>query len=203
MTVYALPSWHSRYFTNFEIDLLENVMVNRSKLNFATQTVEFPGDCWVVGFEYRGMPLSEYRSVRAFWLTLRTKAHRVRVWVADHSVPTGTLRGSPTLTALHGEGANAIGVQTTTGSTLLTGDFVGVTLNNNYQQLVLIHNAFTVGSVITAEITPPLRRAANGGAIVTWSKPYLDCMIVERPTFHTRGNMGEGFTVGLIEVPMR
>lgn len=203
MTTYAIPDWHRKYVTDLELDLLDNVKENRSKLNLAVQTVEFPGDSWVIGLEYRSMPLNEFWAVRAFWLAIRRAAHRVRVWVMDHEVPVGTMRGAPVLTALHGEGANQIGIQTTAGATLAGGDFIGVTLSNGYQQLFLVHGSTTVGSVITVSVTPPMRRSANGGSVVTWNKPYLDCLIAEKPNFHSRGNMGEGFTVMMIEVPMR
>lgn len=203
MTLFALPEYHRNYITDMEIDLLDNVKENRSKLNLAVQTVEFPGDSWVMGIEYRSMPLSEFLAVRAFWLTLRGRAHRVRVWVFDNSVPKGTMRGAPTISGQMGEGANAVTILSTSGATLNSGDFVGVVLSNGYQQLLLVGTSNTVGSTITANTTPPLRKIANSGAIVTWSKPYLDCMVIEKPRFHTRGNMGEGFTVGLIEVPMR
>jgi hypothetical protein len=203
MTVHALPEWHKDYITGFEIDLLENVMENRSRLTMASQTIEFPGDAWVFGLEYRSMPLREYWNVRSFWLACRGKAHRVRMWVTDHGIPEGTMRGTPILAINHLEGFNNVSLTTHAGATLIPGDFIGVPLVNGYTQLLLVRTAINGSSAITIESTPPLRKNANAGAIVTWNKPYVDCMIIERPTFSSRGNMGEGFSVMLIEVPMR
>lgn len=198
MAIHTIPEWHRNYIVGFEIDLLNNVIENRSKLNMAVKTREFPGDSWMIGIEYRGMPLTEFWAVRAFWLGVRGKANHVRTYVLDHGIPAGAMRGSPTADAA-GEGWVNMVIRNSTGG-LLQGDFIGVQLITGVKQLLMVRNSQGV-TVLAVDTAPPLRRGVAAGSPVTWDRPYVDCLIVEPPKFATRGNMSEGFSVQLLEVP--
>lgn len=200
MSVYLFPEWLQP--DSFGLQLSGNVQVNQSPMNRATQTVEFPGDLWIVRAEFPPMPRAQFRRVHAFFNQFRGGlAHRLRIWDVSHPVPAGTMRGSPTCAAAT-EGANQVVITADSGATLLAGDMIGVPLSTGVLQLCEVVNATGTGT-ITVDITPPLRRSVNAGAAIEWDKPTMDCVIVEHPfpTVVTQG-VSDEFSFQAIEVPV-
>src|SRR5690606_14205547 len=131
--------------------------------------------------EFPPIPKALIRRAEAFFNQFRGGyANTLRIWDLSHPIPAGTMRGSPTCAAAN-EGANQITISTTSGATLEAGDNIGVTLSTGFVQLCQVTGAETVGSTITANITPPLRRSVTGGASIVWNKPTVDCVIYEHP----------------------
>lgn len=198
MAIKALPNRRLFMPKLFELQMRGNVFMNQSPMNGVVRTAEIPGDSWVIRMEYSFRKNDEYHELRAFWNSLRGPAHVLRCWHLFHPEPRGTLRGSPTLSVAAVEGANQITILGGAGSTLLPGDFVGVTLNNSKLQTVEVESATGTGT-ITATITPPLRRAALVDSTVVWQRPTIDFLLQTAPYIPHTARYSGGFSIEAVE----
>lgn len=105
----------------------------------------------------------------AFITELVSAGHWVRLWHMIRSVPRGTLRGSPTISANAAAGARSVEISTTPGATLLGGDMLGAA-----GQLLPVGYAGAVadgGGNIIVPLQIPLRLPVSIGQAVTWAAP--------------------------------
>lgn len=200
MTVYAIPPAMMSRLVGFDMQLTPNpVGINQSPMNRRIQTVENPGDKWIIRMEWPELLWREFRAHEAYWNGVRGPVHRVRLWnPINGGFPYGTLRGSPILGSAAGEGANTITVAGSAGATLLPGDFIGVTLADASVQLCQVRASTGTGT-ITTHLTAPLRAAANAGAVIQWNRPTVDCVVTSAMFPSFRSVVAEGYTVELLE----
>ncbi len=200
MTVYAVSQSMMSKLVGFDMQMTANpVGVNQSPMNRRTQTVEFPGDKWVIRMEWPELPWRDFQSHKAFWNRIRGPIHRVRVWCPiNGGRPFGSLGGSPELGSDAGEGNNSVLISASPGSTLLPGDLFGVTLADATTQLCEAAQVSGTG-MITVQLSAPLRKSAIAGSTITWNRPTVDCIVTAAMFPSYRSVVSEGYSVELIE----
>ncbi len=200
MSTYVFPDWLIP--DSFGMQPAGNVKVNQSPMNRATQTVENPGDLWVIRAEFPPVQRAQFRKAQAFFAKFRGGyAHRLRIWNLDLPAPAGTMRGSPTCAGAS-EGANQVVITASSGSTLIEGDMIGITLSTGLVKLCQVTGVSGTGTM-TVDITPPLPRSVNAGAAVVWNKPTVDCVITQHPFLKVvTGGVGDEFELEAVEVPV-
>lgn len=174
-------------------------VVNRSPINGAVDVVDLIGDgwFWILDFGARSTDGERDRQ-RGFFNRFRGGTDLLRCWPFMRPVPRGTLRGSPTLGATVAAGEMTIVVVGSSGATLESGDFLGVTFPDTTTQLVEVHSASGTGT-ITVVLNAPLRQGANAGSAVVWNKPTADFWIPSPPSIPHGPGVSGGFTVELEE----
>lgn len=198
MTIYTLPNKRLFYPRRADAQMGGNVMVNRSPMNKAAKSVEFPGDMWVLRLEYGiNYTVAERDEQRAFWHRFRGQAHLLRCWHVYHPVPRGTLRGTPTAAAAV-EGANSLVITGSSGETLLEGDFLEVTLSDAGTQLIEVASASGTGT-ITIGLVAPVRKSVSAGATVVWNRPSANFLLTEAPFIPHEPIVSSGFTIEAVE----
>lgn len=138
----------------------------------AEQTIETPySHRWRVTLTLRGAAsFAERAQQEAFLATLKSGANRVTMHHHAHPAPYGTLRGSPTLSGSHAQGATTINITATNAQTLVAGDMIGVTTTAGLQLVRVVTGGVSNGT-LSVVVEPALRAAATIGAAVVWDKP--------------------------------
>jgi hypothetical protein len=148
-----------------------------SMLNANTQVIETPySHRWTAVLTLRRASFisqGEIRSQQEAFVARLKRANRLTMHHHHHPAPYGTMRGSPTLSSAHSQGATAIAIATANGNTLAAGDMIGITTTAAYAlQLVRVVVGGTAsGGVLPVTIEPALRASASSGAAVVWDKP--------------------------------
>jgi hypothetical protein len=192
MTVFTLPAHFKT--TGFALRRDDNVQENRSASNKAVQRVDFAGEGWLLSMEFPPLFHDQFFEHSAFWNGVG-KVHTFRTYHHAHKIPRGSMRGSPTLGAAYAEGVNTININSTSGATLLPGDFFSILLANGKRQLCEVRTSSTVGSVITVSLVMPIRGLTVAASSVIWDKPTADFRVLVPMTPSYRMVISEGYTI--------
>lgn len=172
--------------------------------NFGSQGMEISAPLWEVSLSAP----TNYESVSGAWqaliMKLKGQVNQLAIWNMGRPVPSGTCRGSMTLSSSAAQGATSLVITAGSGQaakTLKTGDMLGVGSGTTTQLLMIMADATADGSgVITVTVEPPLRNAFSSGSVVTWDKP---CALFRRSdsksAWEYSVNMASGFSLNLIE----
>lgn len=131
-----------------------------------SQTVLMPGSYWIAEMHWSGADQIDQPALEA----LINSLHAGNVLSAPHPlrpVPIGTLRGSPTVSGAHSQGAESVTVSGTAGATLEAGDIIQIDACN----YMVRTKATLAGGSASVAITPPLREDVAGGTAVVWNAP--------------------------------
>lgn len=129
---------------------------------------------WVMDVVMRPCASFAERAQQEAWISrIANGANRVTCHHMQHPVPYGTLRGSPTVSGAHAQGATTLVVAGTNAQTVLAGDMLGVTTTAAYAlQLVRVVVGGTIsGGTVSLTIEPALRASASNGAAIVWDRP--------------------------------
>lgn len=137
------------------------------------QTIETPySHRWRATLTLRRRSVPAQRAqVEAFVSTLRSGANRLALHHIAHPAPYGTLRGSPTLSGAHAQGATTLLIAGTNGQTLIAGDMLGVTTAAGAQLVRVVTGGTVASGTVSVGIEPALRASAAAGSAVVWDKP--------------------------------
>jgi hypothetical protein len=139
----------------------------------AEQTIETPySHRWRATLTLRRRAVPAQRAQVEAWIsTLRSGANRLTLHHIAHPAPYGTLRGSPTLSGAHAQGATTLLVAGTNGQTLIAGDMLGVTTSAGAQLVRVVTGGTVASGTVSVAIEPALRAGASSGSAVVWDKP--------------------------------
>ncbi len=147
------------------------------------------------------MDLTE--AARWEYLTLKLRGGNVlAAYDIVRKAPTGTMRGTPTISASVAVGATTMSINAT--GTLSRGDRLGVGTGLGTSQLIIVENDATASAgVITFDFNNPARIAFSVGTTITWDKPVAYFRKINKQatlgTYSIEG-MGQGdFTFDLVE----
>jgi hypothetical protein len=154
-----------------------------SPLSANVQTLETPySHRWTARMTLRRTRRFEERAgVEAFFARLTSQADRLTMHNLAHPAPYGTMRGSPTLSGAHSQGATEIQIQSVAGATLKPGDFIGITTTAAVpvQVVRVVVGGTANGSGVLAVTTAPaLRASASSSAAVLWDRPAVQWRLV-------------------------
>lgn len=152
-----------------QLDMASNQRMAGSPFGGSEQVTDLLNDYWRMTVSLADSPHAWGAWREAFIASFRGQVN----WVALHHFvrpqPRGTMRGTPTLSGSHAQGAASLSITGgTAGGTLLAGDMLGVG-----GLLCMVQSDVTLdGSGAGAvPITNRLRVAQSGGAVVTWDRP--------------------------------
>lgn len=159
---------------------------------------------------YAALACPDYLSAAeaAIWrdliLRLQGRVNQLAMYDMANQAPRGTMRGTLTLNSSAALGATSLSVTGgagQAGTTLLTGDWIGVGSGSTRQLVSVAADATANGSgVISLTIAQPMRLAQSGGAAVTWDKPT--CLMRQTgsdSTWDFERKARNGFSLDLIE----
>jgi len=202
MATYLIPEAIAKTAVGFDIQMTGNIKSNTSKMNNATQTVEFPGDLWSIRMEFAPRLHQDFYAHEAFWNRFRGIGHRLMVWHLAHWMPSGTLRSGAVVNGIHAAGSNTLAIRAAGSETLNVGDNIHVQLDDGNWQFCQIAYSTGSGLGIVTELVAPLRRQANANAAIAWFRPTIICLITAPPFMSYRSVVSEGYTVEAVEVPV-
>lgn len=137
-------------------------------------------------------------------LRLQGRVNQLAVWDMANPAPLGTMRGTLTLNTAAAVGATTLSITGgvgQAGTTLLTGDWIGVGSGSTRQLVAVAADATANGSgVISVTISQPIRVAQLSGAAVTWDKPT--CLMRQTgsdSTWSFERQIRTGYSLDLIE----
>ena len=192
-------------FTRYA-EMLEFAVDANVGRNLSSATRQLPGSRWCVKATLAPHSLVNGAVARgAAEALLASLRGGVNTLVLSHPyrpVPSGTLRGTPTLSATAAIGATSATFAATTGQTVLPGDIFSL----GGQRIMAIAAATAASSAITITWEPALRVAVASGTALVWNSPTLRLGI--NPSVSTRGfwvgysgkGMAEGIDLDLCEV---
>lgn len=139
----------------------------------SVQTVETPySHRWTaVVTMRRTTKFAERAQQEALASQINTGSNRAALWHFAMPAPAGTMRGSPTVSGAHAQGATTLAIATTTGNTLVAGDMLGVTTSIGAQLVRVVTGGTAAAGVLTVTIAPALRGSVSSGSAVVWDKP--------------------------------
>lgn len=167
----AALTWNAAWgVRRFAMRLVPNNRAHSSPYTKSTQVIGLLGDRWWAQFE---MPANSYllaQRIESIITQLRGADGTMALWHLARPAPTGTMRGTPTLSGAVAQGAMSLPITTTAGATLIQGDMLGLA-----GQLVMVATDATANGAgaITVPITHPLRAAVSSGTAVVWDKPSV------------------------------
>lgn len=185
----------------FEIGLRSHVAVTSSTYTGQVQTQELPGSRWLVRVILpQNVGPDTQAEIEAFFAKVRGQANRIQMWHLKRPVPRGTLRGTPTLGSAAAQGGKTLVIAGSGGSTLLAGDMLGITVASGVQVVQVVSASGT--GTITAEVSPPLKAAANAGSAVYWSQPMINFIVTNPEVMvpYGAGGVNPGVAIDLTEV---
>ncbi len=205
MSFYLIPNRAPFCPEEFSIQLMGNVHVNTSPMNGSTKTIVMVGDRWVFQLRYGRVMHSDLPELRAFWNRFKGAAHVLQIWNMAQPTPRGTMRGNPTNAVALSAGGSEMSITRSDGGTsLLPGDWIGITLSTGEVQTVEVNDSNMTNGLWVA-FSPPLRRNVLVGATIYWSMPLVNCLLSTPPTIpHGQGaatgrGYSDGFSVDLVE----
>lgn len=161
--------WQASYgAASFALRMSPNNRKHTSPFSKATQVIDFIGERWVATIT---VPINSYsiaQTVEALLAQLRGMDGTVEIWHLARPAPSGTMRGTPTLSATAAQGAQSLSVTTSVaGVTVKAGDMLGVGT-----QLVMVGaDATAAGTALTVPLASRLRASVASGSAVVWDKP--------------------------------
>jgi len=152
-----------------QLEPVTNQRLAASPFAGSEQVTDLLNDYWRMTVSLPDSPQAWGAWREAFIASFRGQVN----WVALHHFvrpqPVGTMRGTPTLSADHAQGAAALAITGgTAGGTLLAGDMLGVGGLLFMVQSDVTLDGSGAGSV---PIVNRLRVAQSSGALVTWDRP--------------------------------
>lgn len=145
------------------------------KSPFGSQSLAMGVPLWEVSMMGVSETRLAARQIEAFIDSLNGYTDQIEIWNVEHPAPTGTMRGTMTLNADAAQGATSLVITAgvgQAGTTLLTGDLLGLGTGLTQQVVPVSANATANGSgVITVSIGIALRNAFVATSAVTWDKP--------------------------------
>ena len=168
----------------------------RSPFVESVQPITFPGWFWKISVTLKPRRSKASGLAEAFFEGLAGGEDAVLVYHWLRPVPRGTLRGTPTVSAVGARGDRSIKIVST--GTLLAGDLFGV--GNT------VHKAFAdcapVAGVLTVPLVGRLRAAAAIGDPVKWDHPTVRCVMPAMSNSSSyRPAVMEGTAIDLEEAP--
>ena len=136
-----------------------------SPFNSATESIEFPGERWLVSLTLPERKSRDSGEAEAFFGRISGGMERVRLWHFLRPQPRGSMRGAPTLAAGAVRGDFTLQIATT--GTLLAGDMFKV----GSQLFQAFQSCSPVGGVLTVPLVQRVRSTLAAGAAVAWDKP--------------------------------
>lgn len=145
--------------------------VSASPFGGSEQAIDLLNDRWLLSCELPNSLTNSGAWIEAFTGSMRGQVNTVALYHFARPYPTGTMRGTLTLSASAAQGASSLSITGGAGQalkTLLAGDMIGVG-----GLLLMVATDCTANSsgVITVTITNRLRVAQSSGESVSWSKP--------------------------------
>lgn len=140
----------------------------RSPFNGAVETVGFPGARWGISMTLPPSTASTGGQAEAFFALISGGVERVRMGHLRRPVPTGTMRGTPTLSASAARGAQSLVIATP--GTLNAGDLFKI----GSQLFMSAADCTPSGGVLTVPLVQSVRVALSSGASVLWDRPTVD-----------------------------
>lgn len=168
----------------------------RSPFNGAVESIGFPGARWGISMTLPPSQASGGGQAEAFFALLAGGVERVRMGHLRRPVPAGTMRGSPTLNASVGRGAQSVALNTT--GTLAAGDLFKI----GTQLFMAAQDCAPSAGVLTVPLVQSVRKALTSGAAVTWDRPTVDFFMpaMSSAASYRPGTM-DGIAVELEEAP--
>lgn len=165
-----------------------------SPFSGSEQVVDLLNDRWLISLELAPSNEADGGAQEALINSLRGMTNTVALWHMSRPEPKGTMRGAPTLSGDHAQGASALNVATgQAGCTVAAGDVLGVG-----GLLVMAASAATADGLgaITIPIVNRLRALVSNGSSVTWDKPTAPFRMATKAPAPTNMN-GIASTVSL------
>lgn len=154
-----------------QLTLSVNQRVSASPFGGSEQAVDFLNDRWLLSLELPALLTNEGAWREAFIGAMRGQTNTVALYHFARPYPTGTMRGTLTLSSAAAQGASSVvvtGGAGQAGTTLLAGDMIGV----SGLLLMVASDCTANGSgVITVPLVNRLRAGLLISAAVTWDKP--------------------------------
>lgn len=171
-TPFNWPTWLS--LAQVEIGLQRQTVQHRSPSNGAFQSVDLLSWFWVMTVSLPPKLRSEAGKFEALFNAMVGGAQPIYAWHFTRPVPTGTMRGTPTLAANAAQFANTFSIQTTAGATLLAGDMIGI----GSELLQVLNDATADGSgVMSVTTANRSRNAYTTSQAVVWNKPSAQFVV--------------------------
>lgn len=165
----AALTWNAAFgATNFALRMDPNNRRHTSPFSRSSQVIDLLGERWIVRLQ---VPLNSYaiaQQIEAFLAQLRGIDGTVQLWHLARPAPSGTMRGTPTLSATAAQGVQSLSITTSVaGVTVKAGDMLG--LGNIL--VMASADATAAGTALTLPIANRLRAAVASGTAVVWDKP--------------------------------
>lgn len=158
----------------FVLNLRKAGLQFRSPFNGTTQAVDFVAERWVMSLSASPRRYANSGEVEALLFNLLGGIERVRCWHFTRPAPTGTMRGTPTLSSGVTRGGTTLPIATTAGATLKAGDMLGCG-----SQLFMVKTDCTANGsgAITVPLINRVRAAIASGSAVTWDAPKAEFIV--------------------------
>lgn len=166
--------------------------------NGRVYTYGLPGARWTVTLTFPDDIESGQRpAIEAFITSLEGGANRVSLGHLGRKYPNGGLRGSPTLSGNHAQGAKQLSLASCNAG-LKAGDIIGVP----GQMLMVTADATPTGGSMTVSTRPALFTAYSDGTAVTWNQPttlWIPKTSTAGPFPFRPGRSRPGLSIDLVE----
>lgn len=165
----AALTWQESFgAVQFSLRLEPNNRVHTSIFSRRTQVIDFIGERWVATIAIPPNRYAVAQAIEAFFTQLRGMDGTLQLWHLARPAPSGTMRGTPTLSATAAQGAQSLSITTSVaGVTVKAGDMLGV----GSQLVMAAADATAAGTALTLPIANRLRAAVASGSAVVWDRP--------------------------------
>ena len=150
------------------------------------------------------LALAQAGAWQALVAQMRGRINHLAAWDPVRNQPLGTMRGTPTLSALAAAGTPTLALATgQAGSTLLAGDWLQLGTGLGTSQLVMVvANATADGTgAMSVTVEPPLRQQFASATAVTWQRAlaYYRSVGGSSTWRYAGGNAVQGMSLDLLE----
>lgn len=180
MSVFDLPS--SLAPASFEWAFNKQTVPHRSSTNAQFQAVDLLSDFWSVTLTLPPALRSSSGAIEALFMRLAGGVDRLRLWHAGRPYPTGTARGTLTLSSSISQFANSFTMSGAgAGATLKAGDMFGLTVAGSPCLFMVADDATANGSgVITVTTVNRARASVTSGASISLNKPTANFALMDQ-----------------------
>lgn len=204
MATYQYPTEDYARPARLDVQPINNNFAFESQYSGDIQTVGQPGGRLRMTMAYPQQAFSERRKLEAYLMQLNGMEHRSANFDVAHPQPAGTILTSGVTMSAASQYATSVTLNGCgAGTTLLQGDWIGVTHSAGQQMLRVIADATANGSgVMVVTVRMPLRAAVTGGATVTIIRPRALFVLASPTLTFPREDSGRcpAFSVEWIEV---
>lgn len=207
MTTYTWPAAGGKAYWPKGVRWMErhNDRYSESPLSGFVQTGNMPGSRWGMSVEFPAQSYAERRELGAWLRRLSGREHRASMFDLANPVRRGTCNlAGVTVSGSVAQFATTLNLAGCGASTtLLAGDWVGVTILGGSQLLMVVADATANGSgVMAVEFRHPARAAIASGSAVVLDRPRLLTILAESNFQVPFGdsNRCPPFTVDFMEV---